>query len=148
MHQHCISVFTEDITEMRSVIIKRHFCLCRLSNYLSALSFMQNVLSVVIHSCLNKSQIKAGAVLSVRQDCLLFPVVLRCECLMRPAAERIQKMASPGLGCSSCHNVTNGWVGQNNHSNWDLRLPKALDLPDHYPSVTQSSCSYPVWVRA
>ena len=45
-----------------------------------------------------------------------------------------------------CRSLTDGWAGQDNHSNCDLHLPKASDLPDHYPLVTSSSWSLPVWV--
>lgn len=47
---------------------------------------------------------------------------------------------STGLWKQPCHNLTDGWRGQNNHSDWDLHLPKSSDLPDHYPLVTSSSC--------
>lgn len=54
--------------------------------------------------------------------------------------------SSTGLWQQPCHNLPDGWRGQNNHSNWDLHLPKSSDLPDHYPLVTSSSC--PSLVRA
>lgn len=43
---------------------------------------------------------------------------------------------------ASCHILTDGWAGQNNHSNPVPSLPKASDLPDHYPLVTSTSQSW------
>ena len=158
MHQHYKAVFIEDIYNMNllaELTLSLLFAL-GLSNYLSASFLIQDVLSVVRSSFIHRhSKNRKLESSGGRHNCLVLPPSgMESDCLMRPDGRRdtvtpsFQVRAVPlWKELLPCHILTDGWSGQNNHSNWVLSLSKASDLPDHHLLVTSSSWSWPVWVN-
>lgn len=148
-----------------SVNLQRHHCLRCLSKcpacvILYGRRTLSRVRTSFIHSHLKirilQGHLFSGAQQDQRSSSL---VVWSCEYVMKlregvggeeggcKVAACLQVRAVPlWIQRLHCHNLTDGWAGQNNHSKWDPRPSKVSDLPDHYPLVTSSAWSEPARV--
>lgn len=160
MHQHYKVVFREDIYNMNiltELTVSLLFALC-MSNYLSPSSFIQGVLCCedILHpQPLENLKLESSGDTYSRGSAGPSSLPSSMEMWMSNEAGGGGDTVAPCFQVRAVpqwkqllpwHILTDGWAGHNNQSNWVLPLSKASDLPDHYPLVTSTSCSKPVWV--